>query len=117
MSDEAKVAVILGVVFGYVVVSFIIIWVSNVVSGYKSGTPLDSSDKAECFMWPIWLLLMPVAVVWLLLVWPAGVLVRLVWDTCPRLRRLTLPFRPFEMGQWLRNAHDRRIRNRIKKGD
>ena len=117
MSDEAKCAVILGVVFGYVVMSFITMWVCNVVSGYKSGSPLDSLDKATCFMWPVYLLLALVAVVWLLLVRPAVVLVRLAMDKSPRLRKLTLPFRPFEMGQWLRNAHDRRIRNRTKKGD
>ena len=109
MSDEAKCAVILGLVFGYVVVSFIIMWVSSVVSGYKNGTPLYQSDKVDCFAWPIYLLVAPVAVVWLLLVRP-------VMDKCPRLRRLTLLFRPFELGQWLRSAHDRRIRNRAKEG-
>lgn len=108
MSVEAKFVVILGGVSGYVIVSFIVMWVSNVVSGYKNGTPLDSFDKAECFMWPIYLLSVPVLVVQLTLVSPACVLVRRVINTSPRLRKLMLPFRPFEMGQWLRYARNRR---------
>ena len=116
MSEEAKFVVILGVVSGYVIVSFIVMWVSNVVSGYKNGTPLDSLDKGECFMWPIYLLLVPAMVVWLTLVKPACVLVRRAINTYPRLRKLMLPFRPFEMGQWLRNARDRKLRNISRKG-
>ena len=116
MSDEAKFAVILGVVSGYVIVSFIVMWVSNVVAGYKNGIPLDSLDKAVCFMWPIYLPLVPVAVVWLTLVRPACVLVRLVINTSPRLRKMMLPFRPFELGQWLRYARDRRLRKTARKG-
>ena len=116
MSDGARSAVALGVTAGYVAVSLIIMWVFSVVSGYK-GSKIDTEDKfLISFMWPILLPLVFVEAVWLVLVGPAGVLVRLVIDTCPRLRLLTLLFRPTELGQWLRNVRDRRLRNRTKEG-
>lgn len=120
MSDQAKCAVILGVIFGYVVVSLIVMWVSNVVSGYK-GSIMDPCQKVECFVWPILVPVVAVVAVWLILVKPVVVLARLVVDTCPRLRVLTLLFHPFELGLWLRHARDlrclRRLINRTRKGE